>query len=177
MIDIEQYVQKYWQQKINDIRDSLKRAGKYASGTTASEMEMTFSSGNNKYTVRLIMPEYYSFIDQGVKGTKGGNRTSGRFAYKDKQPPLKTIRSFMRNRGIVGANFKQSKNIRNKALRKRSIEKELDSVAFAIAKSIKENGLEQTNFYSDNINDKTINEFEGILLRGYKGKILEIFAN
>lgn len=172
--ETQTYITKFWQQKIDDIKESLKKSGKWGSGQTGADVSMTFSASNKSYNIKVIMPDYYQYLDEGVKGTNGGRRNTGRFAYKDKQPPISAIRNFMLTRGIVSANYRQIRKIKNKALKKKSIEKELNSVAFAIAKSIKQKGLEQTDFYSDNINAKTLNQFEAGLMGIFSNALITI---
>tara|TARA_R110000803_G_scaffold82131_1_gene148195 strand:- start:481 stop:1056 length:576 start_codon:yes stop_codon:yes gene_type:complete len=172
--DAQKYITSFWQQKIDDIKDSLKASGKWGSGVTGQSVSMNFSASGKAYKIQLLMPDYYQFLDEGVKGTENKRSNTGRFAYKSKQPPVDVIRSFMLTRGIVGKNYRKIKNIRNKALKKRSIEKELNSVAFAIARSIKQKGLERTDFYSDNVNASTLKEFEAGVLGIFSNAVINI---
>ena len=163
--ETEKYILKFWDDKIKDIRESLKKAAPRGTGQTGAEIYFKPTTlSPKKFKIELIMPDYYLYLDEGVKGTNGGRRSTGRFSYKDKQPPIGAIRNFMLTRGIVSANYRQIRKIKNKALKKKSIEKELNSVAFAIAKSIQQKGIGQTDFYKDNINPQAIKDFErGVL--------------
>lgn len=162
----------YWQTVVDELVQSLKDANRYASGNTAQAI----GDGNAQpvvttvkgFKVTIAMPDYYEFMDEGVSGAKY-NKGISRFAYKDKMPPISAIRKFMAKRGIDPAKKKNTK-----AGKKRSDEEIRDGVAFAIARSIYEKGIQPTHFYSNVINDKKILAMEQMLLSKYSNYILDI---
>ena len=66
----------------------------------------------------------------------------------------------------------QRKNTR--AARSADLESRLRSIAFAIAKSIFNKGLEATNFYSNVINDPQLRKFEARLLDEFSDYVVDI---
>lgn len=49
------------------------------------------------------LPEYYDYLDKGVKGktgTKGNFQRRGPYSYKNKMPPLEPIEKWMKTKGI-----------------------------------------------------------------------------
>ena len=94
--------------------------------------------------------DYWQFIDQGVKGAggfKGSGRARGQgspFRFGRKQPPLRAILPWISIKGIKGRDKKGRFITKN-------------SLAFLIARSIRQRGLERTRFitkpYDDMIGD------------------------
>ena len=156
--DLGNVIAPFWQDVIDRIKDNLVQRGHNASGNTLQSIEAPkFKVGDNTYNIQLVMPDHYAYLDQGVRGIKNKRRNTGMFQYRNKMPPIAAIRKFMINRGIVGKTVRGERHTKNS-------QKQLDGIAFAIARSIYEKGLEQTDFYSDVVNDQLINEFADVLL-------------
>ena len=171
---------KFWQQTVDELIESLKRVNRYASGNTAQSIgefntrPVTIES--NGFRITLGMPDYYEFIDEGVSGAKR-NKNISRFKYTNKMPPIKAIRRFMINRGIVPSNFRQLRNSNTRSGKRRSADSVLNSMAYAIARKIFENGVKPTHFYSDVVNDKKLQAFETNILDWYGDHIIKVLAN
>ena len=168
----------FWQDVIDRLRDNLiERYPGSSLKTYGLIEEPKFTVGDRSYKIELIMPDYYAYMDEGVRGTGkfGKNptvrmmrRNTGRFSFKDKGkgkggrgqkgiPPIEGIRNFMRNRGIVGRTVKGKRGTKSST-------NQLDSIAYSIAHSIWQTGLQQSDFYSDVVNDQLINNFADQLL-------------
>jgi len=177
---ILEFLDPFWKDTINRIAENLERADRFgrnrvASGVTKqrigafNETPVTIIS-TDKYKVQIGMPEYYAFIDEGVQGadnfSDNRRRSTGRFKFTNKMPPLAPIRQFMLNRGIVGdrGRFNKAKNK----------DEYLNSLAFVIARGIYRRGIEQTNFYSDVVNDDLIKRFEEGLSDAFQQEIFTI---
>lgn len=184
-------ISPFWNNVIADIKDSLMKSyPDFSSGATAGLIEApVITVGENSYNVKLIMPDYYLFMDEGVRGqggwvnpmtstgkVKSMKRNTGRFFFKDKGkgaggrgqkgiPNIGSMRTFMINRGIVGKTAKGSRGTKN-------AQKQLDSIAAAIALSIWQQGLEQTDFYSNVVNDKLIEDYADMIAEELGQKIL-----
>ena len=120
------------------------------------------------------MFDYYEFMDEGVSGAKN-NKGISRFAYKDKMPPIKAIRTFMFNRTIVTANLDKLKR-GNRAQKQQNVEDAQNSIAFAISYKIWRDGLKPTNFYSNVVNDALIDKFAQQILNKYSDLVFDIVA-
>lgn len=168
--DIEDRIDPFWNKVIKDIKDNLVKLG-YGSGMTAQNIEAPrITVGDNSYKVELIMPDYYAFLDEGVRGkggwvnpmtstgkTKTMRRNTGKFSFKDKMPPASSMRQYMINKGIVGNTKRGSRGTE-------SAQKQLDNIAWAMARSIYQQGLEQTDFYSDVVNESLVQDFTTLVL-------------
>jgi len=171
----------YWQKIVDELTQNIKDAYPFSQGGTAAAI------GENKanliqitsqgYLITITMPDYYQFLDEGVSGAKRNTGIS-RFKYTNKMPPISAIRRFMLNRGInTFEDIKSKRGYRPKNTRagkNRDAEEIRKSIAFVIARSIFENGLEPTNFYSSVINDNEIIEFEKKILVQYRKYILSM---
>ena len=174
---------KYWQKVVDDLVQSLKDVGRYASGNTAqaigdgnAQPVVVTASG---FKITIVMPNYYEFLDEGVSGAKNNTGIS-RFSFKDKGkgkngrgqkgiPPIKAIRRFMLNRGI---NAPRTSN--TKSGKRQDAEKVRNGIAYAIAYKVWRDGTKRTDFYTNVINDKKLLAFEQMLLTQYSDYVLEI---
>ena len=172
---------EYWQQIIDKIVKELTIAYPGSSGNTRQAITIEnvnpIGKTNTGYKVSLFMPDYYQFMDEGVSGAKYNTGIS-RFRYKDKMPPISAIRRFMINRGINKFSDIKSKRgysgTNTKSGKRRDAEDIRKSIAFVIARSIYNYGLDKTNFYSNVINDKELLAFEQKLIDEYGDFILDV---
>ena len=163
---------RHWQGVVNDLVKNLTEAYSGSSGLT----RQSIGSLNKKpvevttrgFKISISMPDHYQFLDEGVSGAKY-NKNISRFKYTDKLPPIKDIRRFMLNRGIT-----EPLKANTRSGRKRDTESQLNSIAFAIARSIYEKGTKASHFYSDVINDKEILAFGQKVAAQYKDYILSV---
>tara|TARA_R110000772_G_scaffold191330_2_gene302254 strand:+ start:387 stop:1028 length:642 start_codon:yes stop_codon:yes gene_type:complete len=194
----------YWMGLVEDLKASLVKEDRYASGNTAQSIgeynTNPISITAQGIKVTLGMPDHYIYLDRGVNGalsSRGALPTEdGKvFSYKKggKMPPLEAIRQFMRNRGIdklkEAEATTEAPTVR-KARAKRSVDKtreanttsgkkrtkddELNSIAFVIARSIFEKGTKPTKFYSNVMNDKTMLALENRLMAKFGNLIVDI---
>jgi hypothetical protein len=169
----------YWQKIVDDLVKSLYDVGRVASGATAQSIgalnPMPITLTSTGFKVQISMPKYYQFIDEGVSGTKNNTNIS-RFKYKTKLPNISAIRKFMVNRGINDfSDIKSKRGYKPKNTtsgKRRDAEEIRKSIAYVIARSIFENGVEPTNFYSNVINDQELIEFERQLFVEYRKYIV-----
>jgi hypothetical protein len=117
---------------------SLENVDRVSSGNLAQSIDVKIEDKDTKFTFSLIMADYWKNVDEGR--ARGG-----------KQPPIEAMLEFLRLKGIVAKAPKTIKP-RKKALNKDKLQK---SLAFAMAKSIKQKGIKPTNFYSDEIEGLT----------------------
>ncbi len=171
----------YWQKVVDELEKNLYIANKVASGKTVqsigelNQQPVTITASGFK--VQISMPSYYQFIDEGVSGAKY-NTSISRFKYTNKMPPISAIRKFMLNRGISKFSDIKSKRgysgTNTKSGKRRDAEDIRKSIAFVIARSIYNYGLEKTDFYSKAINDQTILDLEAELLDEFRKYVLNV---
>lgn len=176
MKELYNEVNGFWQQVIDDLVQSLKDVGRYASGNTAQSIGSFNTTPvtliSNGFEITIAMPDYAKYIDEGVSGAVN-NKNISQYKYTNKKPPIKAIRQFMLNRGIVGQNYRNIRSQPKGEGRTRKINDELNSVAFAIAYSIWRDGLKKTNFYSDVVNDNLLSNFAEQLTNEYGRLIID----
>jgi hypothetical protein len=97
-----------------------------------------FQSGN-EIRLSFEMEDYGQYLDEGVDGTKYKVKEGTRFGYTKKQPPLKDIRAWMKQRNFRLRDLKTNSFIP-------TTESGLQGAAYAISRKIKERGLPRTAF-------------------------------
>lgn len=125
---IEQVLFKFGQQLQDDLIDSLDQKRKNASGTLRQSIEALpkVSVNDGLYTYQLKMEDYYEYVDEGRKAGK--------------QPPLESIVKWVRQKSAFGGlGVNESKDV--------------NSVAFMIARKIGKFGIKPTHFFTNVIND------------------------
>jgi len=182
------FLQEFFQKAIDKIVSNLntmkdsKGHNRFASGLTAQKVgtndggePLVIKEYINKWVVQVYMPNYYAFIDEGVRGTQNEKKNTGKFKYRKGHPiPLKVIRSFMFNRGIVYKGFKADKK---KPKSKQTVEDKLNQLAWVIGRSIKKKGTEGVPFYSSVISDDFFKSLNTQFLDVYGDKVLEEVAS
>jgi hypothetical protein len=168
----------FWQNVIDELRLSFKEKYKpMSSSVTIQEiggMNVTpVKMQSQGFEITIVLPYYWDFMDSGVSGAKQ-NTSISKYKYRDKLPPIKAMRLFMLNRGIVGSNFRQLRSMPKTPKRQQSIDEELNRVAYAIAYTIWKRGLQPTHWVRDVINDNLLRNFEEQILAEYGRLIIDI---
>lgn len=111
-------------------------------------------------TITVNLPDYYKYIDKGVKGaasTYPGAGTSP-YQYKTKWPNRKmanSIAKWITSKGvsIYDSKAKQAsvRSIKDKSRRQASISKLRERRSYQIASSVKQKGIRPTMFFTDTI--------------------------
>ena len=91
------------------------------------------------------MADYGTFLDKGVKGTKSNYIENSKtdYSYKNKQPPSGIIEKWIKKKGIKGRVDKKWKSAGNKGGQFITHK----SLAFLIARSIKQKGIKSLSFF------------------------------
>ena len=161
---------------ITKASDNLDKSGSVATGdlrTSISARDIQIDG--SKLSVEIELLDRYKFIDEGVKGVEGG---TGKYQFKTKKPSLsmqKAIKSWLRLRGRRATKYKAvSKTERRDQgiARTRAKADSQDSLAWAVATSIKKKGIKPTKFFSNAIK-ATQKEFKKELAAGFKLDIIQ----
>lgn len=146
-------------QFVTDAVNNLNKAGKIASGALQDSISVTdFKLSGSIMSVGIKALYYYKIIDEGAKFTS-------------KMPPVDAIKKWLQSekgkiRNTKKAIFKREKN------RKRIEKIDNNSLAWAIAKSIKKRGLKPTRFWTKALNNLKKNAKKD-LVAGYKIDIID----
>jgi len=131
----------------NDLTKKLKKNLQNSITTVTSksleqsiEFTVKFIS-KEEVKLELLINDYYEFVDEGVQGVGGMNadktwsylkkNTTSRFSFEDKKPPLDDLEEWSTWNNVN---------------------------PFAVQNSVFHRGIKATNFYSDVVNQKLLND-------------------
>lgn len=131
--------------------ENLRKTNSITTGDLVESLDFDIVTTANGYTINFKALDYFRFVDKGVRGSEQSrkNNTSP-YKYTNKMPPTVPIEKWIvRNRltatardvrryGAVGRETKAIDPVKGRR-----------SLAFAIAKSIKRDGIYETGFWSD----------------------------
>lgn len=161
---------------IETATDNLQKKGNMATGQTASSMKIVnLDLAAPKMSLDVEILSTYKFLDMGVKGVDGG---AGKYAFKTKFVSKKmalAILKWLKKRSAGGrVKYKAvSKNERkNKRLNKIvNAAKSRQTLAYAIAGSIKKKGIKRTLFFTNAVK-ATQKETKKVFAEGLKIDII-----
>jgi hypothetical protein len=143
---------------VEDLVSNLQKNKSNASGQLESSIRFDIEEGGI-ITFNLRMLDYYQYVDKG--------RRPGKF------PPLKPIMSWIGYKGLnpskVYAKAPLKGGLKPKAL---SDIATIKSLAFLIGRKIAREGTRATNFYSDVINENTLDQFIQVLKKVSRRDVL-----
>ena len=159
-----------WGNKLTeDITESLGSKDMIASGVTAQSFKPSVKIGEDFVEFTLEAPTYYDVLD------KGGKR------WTEKQPPVDSIISWMRTKGIqatipvkkqtLASTIKNKKMVIKKVVKPKTQLEANKGMAFGIAANIKKNGMikrfgyKGSNFYSEVVNEKAFLELRKTIIK------------
>lgn len=160
---------------INEAINNLNKKGTVATG----DLESSISSKDiqidgSRLSIDIELLDRYKFIDEGVKGVEGG---TGKYQFKTKRPNLamqKSIKAWLRLRGRRATKYKAISRTERKdqgIARTRAKADSQDSLAWAVATSIKKKGIKPTKFFTNAVK-ATQREFKKELAAGFKLDII-----
>lgn len=143
---------------VGDLVANLKKNNSVASGNLESSINYTITEGT-QIVFELNLLDYYQYVDQG--------RKPGRF------PPEKPILEWIGYKRL-NPTKKYASPVLKGGLKPKALSNisQMKSLAFLIRRKIAREGIKATNFYSDVINDKTLNQFITVLKEATRRDIL-----
>lgn len=133
---------KFGLRVITFARGNLLRQRKNASGSLRDSIDYDLKitkKGNipSSFRLQFLMEDYATFIEDGVNGTR--KKYGSPYSYSRKQPPSNVILQWIRTKPVrlrdSKGRYRKQKN------------REIQSLAFLIARKIKERGIKPTPFF------------------------------
>lgn len=135
---------------IDDAQQNLAKSNSVSSGSLSESMvanEPVATGG--QVTVDVFMNFYGKFIDAGVKGTKAGGSTAG-YAFKYDMPSksmVDAITEWLKRGSLTTSSVKKYTGYGSHERKQKKLGKISEAnVAFAVARSIKQQGIRATGF-------------------------------
>jgi hypothetical protein len=124
--------------------ENLNTSKAIDTGNLASSIrhELTFIDGS--YTLQVFLPEYYDYINQGVRGVVDGSKVPGS-PYKYKT--LTVSRQMAGALGSWAARHNLKSIVQNKTFKHRSVKTFKEVTGYGLAKGVKKFGIKQTKFF------------------------------
>lgn len=160
---------------ITEAQKNLDRGGNEASG----ELEASIKAKNieidgQSMSIDIELLDRYRFIDEGVKGVQGG---TGKYQFKTIRPTVgmqRAIKSWLRKRGARATKYKAISKTERKDKGIKKMKSEADSqnsLAWAVATSIKKKGIRPTKFFTKAVRE-TEKKFKKEIAKGFKIDII-----
>ena len=158
-------IQSFILQTISGLKNELIKQGKQTnSGALVQSVEPTdFEFIDSKFTMGIIMEDYWKYVDGGVNGL---NRNVGAPEWKSLEGYRagtfdefkKSIQGWIRDRGITELRWMNKDG--EEVLKRLETPKDFDQAAFVIMRGIKQNGIEPTHFVDNVLTEDYLNDFE-----------------
>jgi hypothetical protein len=173
MQNLKIFLARWLQDKINKIE---KRYRYYKPNASNSSFIESFGAHNQSpitetatsITAVIKMPDYWKYINYGVKGLKGGRSTRG-YSFRNYGLSVagqRRFREWMRNNRIVptygelGEQYAKAKGKQREAA--------LKTLQIKIAKKVKEKGIQPQPFFTDVINKNSLTRLRKDALRQFQ---------
>lgn len=163
---------------VDTARANLENSGHTASGKTAASIHQSELMTNaSRMQIDITLNKDYVFINDGVKGTEGGQ---GKYAFKNSHPNKKmalAIMKWIRVRRVATKYKALSKTEKkNQSIKKLSNKADSQkSLAYAIATNIKKKGIKPTKFFTKAV-EATRKEQKKRFADALKLDIIETFS-
>lgn len=148
---VQALVAQYISEFLTAAAENLKKTESVTTGKLVESLDFDLETTSTGYVINFTALDYYRFVDLGVRGSGASRKNSSSpYKYTDKMPPIAPIRKWIKDNRLTaratdvkryGAIDRETKAIdQNKANK---------SLAYLIARSIKNEGLKATNFWTD----------------------------
>ena len=173
-----QILENYKQIIIDAIAESLNKNDKVVKGGLVQSISINIRSFATNMVMEISMADYWKFVDKGVDGYERRVGSPYKYNKSGKPIPKEAILKHIANRGITprSSNLKKERKIKSlknktvkKALKQKSKQDTLNSMAWAMGVNLKKHGIKPTNFvdeaFDNNILDNMSKELSTALGR------------
>jgi hypothetical protein len=156
--------------------DQMKTEVPKGNGSLAASLTFEFEQSEGKILIKFLADDYWDFVNSGVDGTNQSsgtitNQFGDTYQFRTPNPSPSMVEAFGGGANY-GKNGEQG-NMQNWMASKGLIAENGDynSLAFAIAKSVKQKGIKSTPFMNNALSENKIQEFEQALLDAFESII------
>lgn len=156
--------------------DQMKTEVPKGNGSLAASLTFEFEQSEGQILIKFLADDYWDFVNSGVNGTKQSsgaitNQFGDTYQFRTSNPSPSMVEAFGGGANY-GKNGEQG-NMQNWMASKGLIAENGDynSLAFAIAKSVKQKGIKPTPFIDNALSENKIQAFEQALLNALESII------
>jgi hypothetical protein len=156
--------------------DQMKTEVPKGNGSLAASLTFEFEQSEGQILIKFLADDYWDFVNSGVDGTNQSsgaiiNQFGDTYKFQTSTPSPSMVEAFGGGANY-GKNGEQG-NMQNWMASKGLIAENGDynSLAFAIAKSVKQKGIKSTPFMNNALSENKIQEFEQALLDAFESII------
>ena len=158
---------------VQQSRSNLTKGGNNVTKQLYNSIKYEEGKTNDGYSIKWIMDEYGSFLDQGVHGTKSSYVTAKKSPFKYKESS--SLMGLEYHTGIF-AKWAKKKNIRLRDKKGKFKKGNYKSIGFVIARSIKEKGIKPSFFFTKAF-DNAFERFPPLLIEAMTQDIIDLIKN
>jgi hypothetical protein len=158
-----------WGKNVEDkLKEYLETNLKNASKDLWQSIKFEVDNHNDYVQLRLYASPHYKYVNDGRRGTNmkwtdDQSKMIGKRKSKAKLPPFDAISNWIRFKGVAGLS-KKGLGFRTRQTSKVGDKVKKMQLVELIRRSIKKKGIEPTYFYTQVVNQETINDLTKILL-------------
>lgn len=156
--------------------DEMKTEVPKGNGSLAASLTFEFEQSEGQILIKFLADDYWDFVNSGVDGTKQSagaitNQFGDTYQFRTPNPSPSMVEAFGGGANY-GKNGEQG-NMQNWMASKGLIAENGDynSLAFALAKSVKQKGIKPTPFMNNALSENKIEAFEQALLDAFESII------
>ena len=131
---VQAALERFAKRVIQQARQNLTKKKKNSTKELYNSLDYDLSVGPNSFSLTFSMEDYGEYQDKGVSGIKRKFNTP--YKYTNKMPPPKAFAQWVVRKGLEGVRDKNGRFVPRKSLQ------------WAIAKSVYNNGIKPSYFFS-----------------------------
>ena len=150
-----------------DLKDNLLKKGAYVSSDLAEQIEFTAVIDGEGFEFTLQLKKYYDYVNKGVNGTKSVKNNTPYSYLQSSKIPFYFAKQWMNAKGLFRAKGTTLTSLAGNQYKAGDI----DSQAFAMARSWKEKGTKGNHFYDEVVTEKRLDKLREDLAKAASGDV------
>lgn len=151
---ITQVLEDFGNEMQTSLKAELVKDGAYVSGDLAEQIEFNSIINGQGFVFTLRLKDYYDYVNKGVSGTDRKRNTPYSYMSSSKIP-FYFAKQWMNNKGLF---LPKGTAFTSLATKKTYKVGDIDSQAFAMARSWKEKGIKGNHFYDNVVTEQRLDK-------------------